>query len=302
MLTRLGKTYMKVLWGVGLALAALTGFEWRVLAADKENQVKCDIGSVIPSVQELQGVCKQLKSQRDKLVDEKKELLREKRDLLEEAALSSIAGMTPASICSLLHERGMIDDRDAAACRTADTLLGDPDDPRRTRDRVLSLDASRRIQAAIRRFQSDDTMRVVERDGWLKSDQFVELVCKGALEGKPIAMHYAGWMSATGAGLPQDYEVARYFLGQARDLLENGSSSTDVSGRRGNIRDLQAKIRNGNVADVSKAHEACARVAPARERAARKRRDALGELSLYAGSSPANVQNLSVDPSNAVSE
>lgn len=111
---------------------------------------------------------------------------------------SSLLGMTVANVCAVLGELQIpgLSPEEARRCHRSGVV------------------DARNLSLAVKAAQGQ---LGTEQDGWLKSDEFVELTCRGVTNRLPHSDRFAGWMFATGRGLPQN-------LPAAHALLERGLS------------------------------------------------------------------------------
>jgi hypothetical protein len=164
---------------------------WPANAKD-EN---CAVESIYEDVRTLGRTCQALKDERDRL--------QKNRD--QQTAMSSVDGMTANHMCRVLRE-----------------VVNPQIDPKLCSGAVVAP----AIVAAAKEFQVTIKLDADEQDGWLKTDQYVQLVCRGVAMQQPDSMRYAGWMFATGQGLPLDIGKAKFLLKAAYQNL-NGRSANE---------------------------------------------------------------------------
>ena len=174
------------------------------------------------SIKPLREACRNLKKERDELkakvaghdaeIKAKQAIIDDKDKRISEldgqaaaaralAAMANINGVPVETICAVLYE---VDDdfmsmEDFEHCLLRGATLSDPT-----------------LVASIKKYQQWLGAR---QDGWLKTDQFVRLVCEGVAKEMPDLMRYAGWMFAHEQGLAYELTKARLLLDNARQHL-----------------------------------------------------------------------------------
>jgi len=169
--------------------------------------------------------------------------------LLAPAAIASIDGMTVANICRVMDEVRVILRPEAAPQNY---------DPNKCNSNVMTdalVDDIKKFQATIIKSETSEEQKEVW-DGWLKSDQYVELVCLGVRNKKADSMRYAAWMFLTGQGLPKDRQRAKFLAQRAFDRLDElATTKPEYRSPRDNAQEILNRLKgvpawNGDVENV----------------------------------------------------
>ncbi|MBP6010783.1 MAG: hypothetical protein KBA31_01035 [Alphaproteobacteria bacterium] len=141
------------------------------------------------------------------------------------------------------------------------------------------------------------------QDGWLRSDQAVRLVCRGMEAGKgynPASDRFAGWMFATGMGLPQDKTLGAQLLYRAKQFLA-GQKAEDVVGDKtaiiAAIDASLARLTGGSapVPATDTVKSCTAALDVVRQEARSRRESAIGDARVVLGPTNKNVGELSAE-------
>jgi len=179
------------------------------------------------------------------------------------ATMSSLGSVNFADVCAILAEVKVPSlSADRARARAALASRCATNHPLTEQEKVTLISDTQRVLLGLSGRMAD---------GWLKSDQFARVVCKG-VEGPgdtPVSDRYAGWMFAAGIGLPRDDSMALFLLRRAKDYLrkqaesdeQNATTYTRVANRID--RSIDAILANGDPALATDTRDLTGRIATA---------------------------------------
>lgn len=144
-----------------------------------------------------------------------------------QAPISNIDGISVQILREALYDAKYMSAQDFNRAILSDTL-----DP-------LTVNAIIRFQSEILAGQT-----TYKADGWLRSDQFVDLVCRGSRNGAD-SMRTLGWMFATTQGVEQDFSRSWYLLHDAETSYSARGEvrrQADAARMQGKLDDLPGSV------------------------------------------------------------